>query len=457
MRPINCSERLTIKNVPASADGLRVGAEIELSFDDLLANGQAVGRYEGQVVFVFGPLPLERARVRVTSLKAKYAVGEMVALTVQSPHRVKPFCPVFGRCGGCQLQHLSYEAQLRWKRDTVQNALARIAGLKDAEVSFPIGLNNPRAYRNKMSLVVDRSSMNKKLGFYQQRSHQVVAIDECPIVLPQLNGYIPVLRDAAADARHIVARAGQSTGQAVVTYTTLRRSSAAARASRWLLGKLPGATGITNSFDVTSENAILGRKFAVLAGKEHMEERIGGIRYHISPGSFFQVNSEMVGRIFQFLQSKLSATRKIVDLYCGAGTFSLFFARRGASVWGVEENGAAIREAQSNAQLNGLEPLVTFHQARVEDAVEINPIRAALAAADTAFLDPPRKGTDERTLAAIATANVSNVWYLSCDAATLARDLKVLVSADYRLRTVQPFDMFPQTGHIETLAMLDKE
>ncbi|MDQ6933103.1 MAG: 23S rRNA (uracil(1939)-C(5))-methyltransferase RlmD [Candidatus Eremiobacteraeota bacterium] len=448
---------MTIKNVLPNPGGLRVGAEIELCFNDLLANGQAVGRFEGQVVFVFGPLPLERARVRVTSLKAKYAVAEMVALTDQSPHRVKPFCVVFGRCGGCQLQHLSYEAQLKWKRDTVRNALARIAGIKDAEVSSTIGLNNPKAYRNKMSLVVDRSSMNEKVGFYQQRSHRVVAIDECPIVLPQLSGYIPVLRDAVADARHIVARAGQSTGQAVVTYTTLRRSSAAARVSRWLFRKLPGAIGITNSFDLAGENAILGSKFAVLAGTEHMEERIGGIRYRISTGSFFQINSEVVSRIFLFLQNKLGATRKIVDLYCGVGTFSLFFAQRGASVWGVEENAAAIREAQFNAELNGLAPLVTLYQSRVEDAVKRNPIRAALAAADTAFLDPPRKGTDERTLAAIAAANVSNVWYLSCDAATLARDLKVLVSAGYTLHTVQPFDMFPQTGHVETLALLGKE
>ncbi len=434
-----------------------MGAEIELSFNDLLANGQAVGRLAGQVVFVFGPLPLERARVRVTSLKANYAVGQLLDLIVQSPDRAIPFCPVFGRCGGCQVQHLSYAAQLTWKQNVVRNALARIAGLKDANVSFPIGMDNPRAYRNKMSLVVDRSSQNANVGFYKQRSHEMVAIDGCPIVLPQLNGYIPVLRNAAADARHIVARAGQSTGNAVITFTTPRRSHAAAIAGQSILHKLPGAVGIANSFELAGENAILGRKFAVLAGKEHIEERIGGIRYRISAGSFFQVNSEIVGRIFLFLKSKMGSKRQLVDLYCGAGTFSLFFAQLGASVWGVEENGSAIREAQANARLNGLEPLLHFYRARVEDAVQRNPIRAALAAAESVFLDPPRKGTDERTLQAIAAANVREVWYLSCDAATLARDIKVLALAGYTVRTIQPFDMFPQTGHIETLAMLTKE
>lgn len=448
---------MTIKNVPVNAGRLRTGAEVELSFNDLLANGQAVGRFEGQVIFVSGPLPLERARVRIISLKRNYAVAQMLELTVRSPHRADPFCPVFGRCGGCQLQHLAYGIQLNWKQDVVRNALARIAGLTNAEVSFPIGMDNPRAYRNKMSLVVDRSSETTKIGFYKQRSHEVVPIDGCPIVLPQLNEYVPVLRDAAADARHIVARAGQATGEAVVTYTTSRRSHAAATAGRSIFHKLRGAVGVSNSFKLAGENAILGREFAVVSGKEHIEERIGGIRYRISAGSFFQVNSEIVGRIFRFLESKIRPKQQIVDLYCGAGTFSLFFAQQGASVSGVEENRSAIREAQANARLNGLQRLLEFYQARVEDAVRGDPIRAALAAADTVFLDPPRKGTDERTLHAIAAAQVPDVWYLSCDAATLARDLKVLLSARYTLRTIQPFDMFPQTGHIETLAMLTKE
>ncbi len=436
---------------------MRVGAEIELAFKDLLANGQAVGQFERQVVFVAGPLPSERARVRITSVKAKYAVGELIALTAESHDRVKPFCPVFGLCGGCQLQHLSYQAQLTWKQDVVRNALARIAAIKDVQVSFPVGMENPRAYRNKMSLVVDRSAQGTNVGFYKQRSHQVVPIDACPIVLPQLSDYVPVLRDATADARHIVARAGQSTGQAVITYTTAHRSSAAASTSRAILPKLPGAVGITNSFDLRGENAILGQKFLTLQGTSHLEERIGGIRYRISPGSFFQVNSEIVGRIFSYLEGEVTAKQQMVDLYCGAGTFSLLFAKLGASVWGVEENGAAIREGQANARLNGLESSVQFQQARVEDAVESNPLRAALTACTTVFLDPPRRGVDERTLRAIASAGVSEVWYLSCDAATLARDVKLLASASYTIQAVQPFDMFPQTGHIETLMMLRKE
>ncbi|MDQ6826060.1 MAG: 23S rRNA (uracil(1939)-C(5))-methyltransferase RlmD, partial [Candidatus Eremiobacteraeota bacterium] len=433
------------------------GAEIELSFDDLLANGQAVGRCEGMVVFVFGPLPLERARVRITSVKAKYAVGEMLVITVESPHREKPFCPVFGECGGCQLQHLSYQAQLSWKRDAVRNALTRIGGFVEPNVAPAVGMKIPRSYRNKMSLVVDRSNGSTKLGFYKQRSHHVVAIDGCPIVLPQLDRYIPALQGAPADTRHIVVRAGQYTGQAVVSYTTARRSEAVRATSTSVESRLEGVTGLTNSFDLRGENAILGRSSVVLAGKAEIEERIGGLRYQVSPGSFFQVNSEIVERIFSFLKDKAAASRQIVDLYCGAGTFSIFFASQGARVIGIEESFTSIAEAHSNADLNGLQTQVRFHASRIEEAVQQDWARAAFMSSDTVFLDPPRKGTDGRTLRAIEAAGVANVWYLSCDPATLARDLKFLVSAGYKIQEVQPFDMFPQTGHIETLVILSRE
>jgi len=417
-------------------------------------------------VFCFGPLPEERARVRITSIKPKYAIGTMLALLAPSPHRTTPFCPVFGACGGCQVQHLSYAAQLTWKTDMVRSALKRIGGFAEVDVRDAVGMQHPRNYRNKMSLVVDHSQATPTIGFYQQRSHDVVPIDSCPIVAPQLSDFISRLNRARStmetaellqSAQHVVSRSARATGQAVVTVTTAQQSPEVERGAAALLRMLPGAVGLTNSYDLNSANAIMGRRNRVVEGRAEIEETIAGVRYRVSASSFFQVNVEIVSRIFESMLGALEHPRRIVDLYCGAGTFSLFFAKNGCEVYGIEENSQALLEAESNATLNGLQNWVRFRAGRVEDIVRMNETKAAMASADIIFLDPPRKGSDEVTLGAIAEAGAPYIWYLSCDPATLARDLKFLAANGYRLGIVQPFDMFPQTGHVETLVTLYRE
>jgi 23S rRNA (uracil1939-C5)-methyltransferase len=446
--------------------GLVPGVVASVRFTDLLANGQAVGRVNGQALFVTGPLPGERARVRVTQVKPKYAVGDVVAFESQSPMRAKPFCAVFGVCGGCQVQHLAYPAQLAWKEQIVRSALRRIGGFADADVRRPVGMTNPRNYRNKMALVVDRPPAGEtSFGFYQARSHALVRIDSCPVVLPQLDAAIGGLYDAArspdasdafAGAKHAIVRAGAASGQAVLSITTDRQSPAIKERAPAIARRVRGVVGISNSFEPRTANAVLGRKMLYVWGQREMEETIEGVRYRVSPASFFQVNSEMVGRIFRFLAPGLTENRTVVDLYCGAGTFAIFFASRGARVVGIEENPAAVREARENAALNDVESRVRFVEGRVEGAVIHKDGKKALEDADIVFLDPPRKGSDEATLDAIATAGVADIWYLSCNPATLARDLAYLAKRGYALGVVQPFDMFPQTGHVETLATLHK-
>ncbi len=458
---------MTTKDTPAGSGApLLPGAEVELGFNDLLSNGQAVGRTGGMVVFCFGPLPQERARVRIRSVKPKYAVAELLTLTARSPLRAQPFCPVFGTCGGCQVQHLSYPAQLAWKQQVVKNALSRIGGFTDVEVRDPIGMINPRAYRNKMSLVVDRRRAAPQVGFYQQRSHDVVPISACPIVAAPLSAQIPRVTEmlqspetagALASTRHIVARTARATDQTVITFTTPQPSQELGAQGAAIMRRLPGTAGVTNSFDLSSENAIMGRKHTVIAGAAQIEEAIAGVRYRVSPGSFFQVNVEIVARIFEFMRPGLDVPRKIVDLYCGAGTFSLFFAKCGSEVLGVEESSQAIAEARENASLNDSSEAAKFVCGRVESIVSRADIRKAMEDAQIVFLDPPRKGSDEVTLGAIAQAGVPNIWYLSCDPATLARDSKFLAAKGYRLGVVQPFDMFPQTGHVETLATMYRQ
>jgi 23S rRNA (uracil1939-C5)-methyltransferase len=451
------------ETAPNSAGPLAIGAEYELAFTDLLANGQAVGRAGGVVVFCFGPLPQERARVRITALKPRYAIAALIRVSLPSTYRTIPFCAVFGACGGCQLQHWSYPAQLSWKTDTVRGALARIGGFAGATVRDTVGMTHPRAYRNKMSLVVEQRGATPTIGFYQQRSHDVVPIESCPIVTPQLSDYIgrlnrsrsaPEIADALAVTKHVVARNARASNESVVTLTSARPAPEIARAAESLMRIFPGAVGLTNSYELNSDNAIMGRRHRTLVGRPEIEEVLDGVRYRVSAGSFFQVNVEIVGRIFDALRSGLEHPRRIVDLYCGAGTFALFFARHGCQVYGVEENAQAIAEAEGNAALNGLENWVRFRSGRVEEVVRTPEARATMREADIVFLDPPRKGSDEVTLGAIAEAKAPFVWYLSCDPATLARDLKFLAANGYRLGIVQPFDMFPQTGHVETLVTL---
>ena len=448
----------------APANALQAGDVVEIRCTDLIAKtGQAVGRADGMVVYVLGPVPGERARVRIETVKAKYAVGELVELLERSPERVEPFCPEFGVCGGCQVQHLAYPAQLRWKRDIVDNALRRIGGVLGVRVGMPLGMDDPRAYRNKMALVAEHRAGATSFGFYAARTHDVVPIRTCPVVMPQLAGYIGALWDAAADpetasafagARHVVARAGRASKQAVLAVTTERASPTLAAAAPALAKHLPGVVGITNSCEPPSENAVMGRKNLTIFGKPEMEEAIGDLRFRVSPASFFQVNGEMVAKIFAFMQSGLAGASRVVDLYCGAGTFALFFAKHGARVVGIEENPHAIREARANASLNGVDAVTAFLPGRVDATLRSKAGSDALAAADIVFLDPPRKGSDEVTLAALVRARVPHVWYLSCNPATLARDVAQLVAGGYRVDFVQPFDMFPQTGHIEALAIL---
>ena len=454
---------MTSSDTAPKLSALAAGAQLELLFTDLLANGQGVGRAEGIVVFCFGPLPGERARVTIKEVKQRYAVAQMLELLSESPERARPFCPVFGTCGGCQLQHLSYVAQLAWKREVVRNALGRIGGVRGVAVAPAIGMDEPRAYRNKMALVVDHRDSLPALGFYRQRSHEVVAIDCCPVVRPVVGAVLrrldalrakPPMQRLLRDARHLVARCANADGKAVLSVTTDRPCESVDEVAPFLLREIPELTGISNSFDPASANAIFGRKHRLLSGTLDVEEEITGIRYRVSAGSFFQVNVEIVTRIFEFLEQHLEGPARMVDLYCGVGTFTLYFAKHGWSVLGVEENPQAVAEALANAQRNSLEANVRFLTGRVERVVGEPWMRPVLREA-AVFLDPPRKGCDEATLVAIARARARVLWYLSCDAATLARDLKFLVAKGYRPIIVQPFDMFPQTGHVETLVRLE--
>ena len=443
---------------------LSVGAVVEVAVTDLLTSGQGIGRAVGMVVFVWGPLPGERARVRIAQRKPKYAIAELVELLTFSSQRAVPFCPVFGRCGGCQLQHLTYEGQLAWKRSMVESALRRIGHVKPLTVCKTVGMEFPQAYRNKMALVVARGQDGVGFGFYRARSHDVVTIEACPVVRPQLDRTIAALWEVARRpqtapafraVKHVVARAGGA-NDLVASFTTQHPSPELRERGSAVSAALPGVSGLTNSYGLAGANAVLGRKSVTVAGRPQTTEEIEGLSFRVSPSSFFQVNSEMVASIFRFLAPRVPPGSRILDLYCGVGTFGLFFARLGARVTGIEESAEAVREAKRNADSNGLGAAITFLRGRVEQVVHEDRVVAALGESDIAFLDPPRKGSDEAVLRALCSAGIPHVWYLSCNPATLARDVAVLVQGAYEIDVVQPFDMFPHTGHVEAFVALRK-
>lgn len=457
-RQINSSEPLTNNGAPNRPDAADL-SRVPLVLDDLLENGQGVGRAGGLVAFVSGGLPGESVRIAVDAIKRNYVSAHAVAILEQSPDRVPSVCPVFGRCGGCQALHLRYEAQLAWKRRLVAQALARIGELPDVPVDEVVA-DHPSAaagYRNKASLVV-RAGKRVELGFYAARSHDLVAIDACPVLIPRLNAAVESLAQLASEAptifdgvRHIVARAGDSGKELVLSFNSLGPNHALRDALGEMRRRIPDMTGLVSNWDPQSENAVFGKRFSTLYGSALTSERICGALLRFGVGSFFQINTPILERVAARLLELTASSRRVVDLYCGVGTFGVVIGMHGVASTGVESHRLAVNEAAANAAANGV-TIAAFECATAEDAVAGERGRTLLDGADATILDPPRKGCDPAVLAGVTRSRVPLIAYVSCNPATLARDAKILVGAGYQLERVTPFDMFPHTGHVEALA-----
>ncbi len=435
-------------------------ARTPIRIDDLLANGQGVGRADGLVAFVTGALPGEQVRVAVDAVKPNYVSTHAVEIIERSPDRVDPSCAVFPQCGGCQTLHLDYPAQLEWKGRMVRDALVRLGGFDDVEVAKTVSaeLVEGSRYRNKVSLVPQAAAGRGEIGFYAARSHRVIPIHECPVLLPWLDGAVRALATLAATTpsllqgvRHLVARTGVAHQTLVLAFCTGRRQPGLADHIETLRAKIPGLSGIVESFEPSGTNAIFGRRFATLWGSPETIERVGTTSFHFGVSSFFQINTAMLERIWDHLGRTLADARRVVDLYCGVGTFAVLLGRRGVTVTGVESFRRAVDEASVNAAINGVTS-AAFECLPVVEAVSGERGRTLFEGSDTAILDPPRRGCEPEVLHALAGARVPRIEYLSCNPATLARDARILVDHGYVLGPVTPFDMFPFTGHVEVLA-----
>lgn len=409
------------------------------------------------VVFVSGALPGERATIAIDAVKPTYASAHAVKIEAPSAERADPACDVFPACGGCQVRHFSLVAQRRWKRKMVADALARLGGFEDVDVAEVRGDDVADGYRNKAALAVTRFGA-PRVGFYAARSHRIVPLERCPVLLPRIDAAVSALLRAARDEPrvlenvvHIVLRASATRDELVAAFTTERPHRELARHAGMLRERVPALTGLLSSWDLATDNAVLGRRVAALYGSPVVREHIAGVELSFGISSFFQTNTGVLEAIAQRVLAACADMRRVVDLYCGVGTFAIALAKRGVAASGVESFQPAVDDAVANAAANGVVN-ASFECAAAETATAGARGASLLKGADAAIVDPPRKGCEREVLDALAQARVPKVLYLSCNPATLARDARVLADGGYALTSVEPYDMFPQTGHVEVLA-----
>ncbi|WP_209124809.1 23S rRNA (uracil(1939)-C(5))-methyltransferase RlmD [Alkalihalobacillus sp. BA299] len=443
--------------------------QYEVVFEDLTHEGAAVAKINGYTLFVPKALPGERGIVKVIKVNKGYGFGRLMERIETSEHRAEPPCPVYQQCGGCQLQHLNYDAQLLQKQKMVKDVLERIGKITKIPIHPTLGMNDPWRYRNKAQVPVATREGGLVAGFYQERTHHIIDMDECLIQQEANDRVVQVVKDIAnqlqisgydekahkGTLRHVVARYGLVTKEVmVVLVTRTAELPHKEQLIKQIKERLPEVKSIVHNINRKKTNVIFGDQTTVLWGEEYIYDFIGDIKFAISARSFYQVNPEQTKVLYNkaLEYAELTSSDIVIDAYCGIGTISLFLAQKAKHVYGVEIVPQAIDDAKRNAKLNHINN-VDF---AVGEAEKVIPWWYAQGIrADVIVVDPPRKGCDQALLNTIIQMKPKRVVYVSCNPATLARDLRVLEDGGYQTKQVQPVDMFPHTMHVESVAVLE--
>lgn len=445
---------------------------VNVTIEDMSSEGLGVGRSNGLTLFVKDTVIGDEAEVKVIKMKKTYGYARLMRLIHPSADRIEAPCPVAKQCGGCQIQAMSYEAQLRFKENKVRNNLIRIGKFENPPMEPIIGMQEPWRYRNKAQFPVGRDKTGRLVaGFYAGRTHAIIECHDCllgaqvnekilELVLAHMEKYSIAPYDESSGqgiVRHVMTRVGFKTGQIMVCLIINEAALPACELLVSQLAQIPGMTSIMLNINRKKTNVIMGRDSKLLWGQEYIEDTIGNVRFRISPLSFYQVNpvqtEKLYGKALEY--AGLTGQETVWDLYCGIGTISLFLAQKAKQVYGVEIVPEAIRDAKQNALLNGFTNAEFF----VGKAEEVLPEKYEKEGifADVIVVDPPRKGCEESVLDTMVRMQPKKIVYVSCDSATLARDLKYVCERGYQVERVCTVDMFGSSVHIETVVGLQRK
>ena len=451
--------------------------ELILKIEDMGVDGAGIGKADGMTFFVKDAVIGDVVRAKVMKLKKTYGYARLMELLEASPDRVEPKCPYYRQCGGCQIQALSYEKQLEFKERKVRNNLERIGGFSEIPMEPIVGMEEPYHYRNKAQFPVGTDKDGHIVtGFYAGRTHTIIPNRDCALGLPVNREILDLVIDfmekyhvSAYDektgkglVRHVLIRCGFTSKEKMVCLIINGKSLPHSEKLVEALRKIDGMTSISINCNTGRTNVILGRKTVVLWGQEYITDQIGEISYEISPVSFYQVNPVQTEKLYGLAleYADLHGEENVWDLYCGIGTISLFLAQKAKQVYGVEIIPQAIENAKLNAVKNGIENAEFFVGKSEEVLPEFYEKEAAAgrkAHADVIVVDPPRKGCDEKLLETIVKMAPDRVVYVSCDSATLARDLKILCENGYELKRVRAVDQFCHTVHTESVCLMERK
>jgi len=451
-----------------TAEELKSGDIIIVTIKRLGINGEGVGYYRRKAVFIDGALTDEVVKAEVQEVQPKFIKAQLLEVEKRSPHRIEPPCPVFGICGGCQIQHISYEGQLAAKTDIVREAFNRYAGLDNLRFKPILGMEHPWNYRNKAQLQLKRQGREVIAGLYEADSHSIVDISGCPIQHPKVNEAVEKVKSVLEElriplykengskdgVRTIVVRHGFQSGELQVTLVTAgSRLPRQDDLVRMLRLTMPEVSGIAMNINPKKTSLIFGERTITLWGAENMQESLSDLQFALSPRAFFQLNPQQTVKLYESVRAAagLTGQETVIDAYCGTGTIGLWLAPYAKEVRGIEMIPEAVEDARINAQRNG-RTNANFH---VGQAEELLPrwVKDGLRP-DVIIADPPRTGLDPRFLETILRTKPKRFVYVSCNPSTLAKDCKVLLDGGYEIDWVQPVDMFPQTSHVECVILM---
>ena len=443
-----------------------------VSIEDMSEDGSGIGKLDGYIWFIKDAVKGDVVEAKAMKMKKSYGFARLMRVITPSPDRIEPACPVARQCGGCQLQAMSYESQLKFKENKVYNNLRRIGGFTDIPFLPIMGMDEPWRYRNKAQFPFGRNKNGEIVtGFYAGRTHDIIPQEDCLLGVEENKKILESIKEYMIEnhvapyeeethqglIRHALIRKGFKTGELMVCVIINGKKLPHSEKLVEKLCRFDGMTSISYSINTDKTNVILGKELVNLYGPGYITDYIGDVKYRISPLSFYQVNPVQTEKLYgtALEYAGLTGGEVVWDLYCGIGTISLFLAQKAKKVYGVEIVPQAIDDARENAKLNGLDN-VEFFVGKAEEVLpeqyEKNKVYA-----DVIVVDPPRKGCDEQCLNTIVTMAPKRVVYVSCDSATLARDLKMLCENGYEVEKVRCCDMFGWTTHVETVALLTKK